>query len=131
MSLGRKKKSASSLSSEAVAVNAKNRCKSELYFLPRGDGNGSKSSKAAALLMGSPLPPESDLFLRLPRGTWHLKDLVGNDTAFVVKYDLRSVELPQSYLRGDDDAASVRSELQPRSNQGKITLSAISNNCNK
>ena len=109
--VGRSKRDSTASSSSEVAVNAKNRTKSELYFLPRDQqdqqnkGGRTSNSKAAALLVGSTLPQEADLILRLPAGTWAIKDLVGNDTAFVVKYDLRSVELTggTGKLQGDQD----------------------------
>ena len=109
--VGRSKRDSTASSSSEVAVNAKNRTKSELYFLPRDQqdqqskGGRTSNSKAAALLVGSTLPQEADLTLRLPAGTWAIEDLVGNDTAFVVKYDLRSVELTGSTgkLQGDQD----------------------------
>lgn len=95
-----------STASSEVAISAKNRTKSELYFLPKDQNKGGRigNSKAAALLVGSILPQEADLILCLPAGTWAIKDLMGNDTAFVVKYDLRSAELTGSNeMQGDQD----------------------------
>lgn len=115
-----------------VSVNAKNRCKSELFYLPRksqnspSGGSKGKSNKAAALLVGSNLPHESELILRLPSGTWTIKDLVGNDTAFNVKYDLRSVEgtlrVPQAYIQDDDASVLTIGSGQLTKSKGKITL---------
>ena len=109
----------------AGSVMAKNRTKSELYFLPRDNqskGGRTSNSKAAALV-GSNLPEESDLILRLPAGTWTIKDLVGNDTAYIVKYDLRSIEVPASrpseqaaedsfFVNGDENASIGMSTVQ-------------------
>lgn len=89
------------------AINSKNRTKSELYFVPRHD---SGTSKAATLV--STLPDEADLELSLPKGSWLMRDLVGNDMAFIIKYNLRPFALHsdlslRNLLKKPLDAAAI------------------------